>query len=257
MAYDFDGTGDFLSYGSLASLNGLTAMTVAGWVQMDTLTADGGILCTRNSTDFDGFLFFYDDAAAASGRSDTFGLFVENGATQVRIEGATGAATTGAWQHVCVTFLAGSSTGIRLYVNGVEDANSPSSSIGITNSGASANVQLQIGNAHDFTRDIDGKLAEVAGWNRVLSAEEIAALAKGFSPKFFPGLAFYAPLVRDDADVVSGTDASVNGTPSVFPHPPIIYPSRPLAVSPAAPAAPGGISVPVALYHQRHHNKAA
>lgn len=242
MAYDFDGTGDYFDFGDLSVFDELSTMTVAAFVQMDTLTADGGILTHRGTAgDNDGFIFLFDDVAGLSARTDTFTLYVEEDAANARIEGATSAATTGSWQHVGATFLGNDSNGLRLYVGGAEDANSPASSVGVsTTSTSTLNPGVQVGDAADGTRDIDGKLAEVAAWNRVLSGAEMASLASGFSPLFFPGLIFYAPLVREDEDIVGGNAPSVNGTPSVFPHPRMIYPHTPHAF--AVPAVPGTIA---------------
>lgn len=226
MAYDFDGTGDFFDYGSLTVFNNLANASWSVFVQMDTLTADGGLLSNRAGPDNDGILFFFDDISSASGRTDSFSMFIENGANQVRVDGATGAATTGSWQHVGATFVGNDASGLRLYIDGAEDANSPIStaSPNVTTTGTIAHP-VQIGDTPGATRDIDGKLAEAAMWDRTLSAAEMAALAAGFSPLFFPGLIFYAPLIRDTSDKIGGAAATINGTPAVFAHPRMIYPS--------------------------------
>ena len=50
-------------------------------------------------------------------------------------------------------------------------------------------------------------------WNVVLDAAEIAALAKGFSPRLVrpTGLVFYSPMVRDLYDARGGIALTVNG----------------------------------------------
>lgn len=58
----------------------------------------------------------------------------------------------------------------------------------------------------------------------------LPALAAGYCPLFFPlGLVAYWPLVRDqDYDPVGGYDMTAFNTPTVGPHPGIMYPAVPL-----------------------------
>ena len=81
------------------------------------------------------------------------------------------------------------------------------------------------GRNYDDARNFGGYLAEVGMWSRVLSADERAALAAGYSPLFFPiGLRHYAPLIRDPVDRVTGAAGTLDGT-AVVDHPRIIYPA--------------------------------
>lgn len=68
------------------------------------------------------------------------------------------------------------------------------------------------------------RIAEAAIWDIALAAEDIAALAKGFSPLMVrpDHLVEYMPLVRGNWSK-SGT-FSVTGTPGVLDHPRIINP---------------------------------
>lgn len=79
----------------------------------------------------------------------------------------------------------------------------------------------------------DGYIAEVAFWDRILTAGEMAALGKGASPLFFPNdLVLYYPLIRDfTLDLVGspGTAADI----TVVAHPKIFYPSRNLISFPS------------------------
>lgn len=95
-----------------------------------------------------------------------------------------------------------------------------------------------VGNrANDGARNWDGLLAEWAVWDRILSADDIAALAKGFSPAFFPAsLVSHMPLVRDNVDELRAAP-TLTGT-AVQPHPSILYPETPqIVVPPAATTA--------------------
>jgi len=85
--------------------------------------------------------------------------------------------------------------------------------------------------------DMVGDIAEVAMWNRVLTAAEFAIL-KLYSPMVIPrGLIFYAPIIRDTHDVISGHIGTVTGA-SVAVHPPLIYPSPPQIITVPAAAGP-------------------
>jgi hypothetical protein len=70
----------------------------------------------------------------------------------------------------------------------------------------------------DYTK---GDIAEVAVWSAVLTADEIASLARGFKPSRIrpQSLAFYAPIVRDIHDLRNGRTITNNNTATVSDHP--------------------------------------
>ncbi|MDE8535474.1 LamG domain-containing protein, partial [Staphylococcus aureus] len=88
----------------------------------------------------------------------------------------------------------------------------------------------------------DGDIAEVGVWDVALTADEIAVLARGYSPLFVrPGnLIFYMPLVRANVEMVGGLALSEVNTPTVSTHCRVFYPARPYVSIPAA--AGGGIT---------------
>ncbi len=88
--------------------------------------------------------------------------------------------------------------------------------------GTDTNV-YSIGN-QSGVRVWDGMHAEFAIWNRFITADEIAAIAAGYSPLFFrESLMEYVPLVRDPVSFKNGGALTVTAT-AVQPHPRIIYP---------------------------------
>lgn len=105
--------------------------------------------------------------------------------------------------------------------------------------------KLYLGNraADDLTTD--GRIAEFAKWNRVLTAAEAAILGAGYSPLFIPnGLVLYAPLIgrfSPELDVIGGTTGTVSGGTGTANHPRIIYPARNQTRFPGAAAATGRI----------------
>lgn len=139
--------------------------------------------------------------------------------------------STGAWHHFAWTYDAGSTANDPLmYIDGssvtVTEEQAPSGTLLTTGN------QFDIGNRRsDSLRNWNGSLAEFAHWSRILSAEEIAALAKGFAPSIFPrGLALYCPLdgrtsPERDFGMGGGHAGTVTGT-AYQAHPKIITPGR-------------------------------
>ena len=68
-------------------------------------------------------------------------------------------------------------------------------------------------------------MAEWAKWDRVLSAAEIAVLAKGVTPDCLPaGLAWYVPMRKDPVELVRGILVKLIGAIPVD-HPPFFKPA--------------------------------
>ena len=102
------------------------------------------------------------------------------------------------------------------------ERNTPS---GSSNAGQDS-TNLRIGAGHDGTYERwDGRVAEFAWWNRILTAGEAAILGKAYSPLFVPnGLVLYTPLVRATFDLKGGAGNSASGAVPIS-HPRIIYPT--------------------------------
>jgi hypothetical protein len=127
------------------------------------------------------------------------------------------------WTNLCATF--NPSTRQELFLNGVSEALKTSS---VAASIFSGSAPLWIGAQNDIVTanaHWDGLIAEVGIWNVVLTAAEIASLAKGMTcDKIRPqSLVFYAPLVRDLIDAKGGLTITNNNGATVANHP-RIYP---------------------------------
>lgn len=125
--------------------------------------------------------------------------------------------TLNAWYHMC--FVAESATSRTLYLDGVSVG---TSTVNAGVPGAYNNVSIgsrfvnsAVGAYHN------GYLAEAAIYNEALSAADVSALAKGYSPQFVrpEKLQFYAPLVRDLTDIRKGVTITNNNTATVIQHP--------------------------------------
>lgn len=184
MAGEYDGVDDNIDTGAGTIFNGLTSFTAFGWVNLDILTADqfiygeAGLGLTDSSW---GFLF--DDVGTASGRTDIYSTFITNGVDNaVGIEGATDSAVSGSFQSVATTFLADDATGLTLFIDGSEDANSPADTTGF-NDLPDVTGTVTIGALHVSSLiPLNGAIAWASAWNSVLSDEKIAALNRGANP---------------------------------------------------------------------------
>jgi len=108
----------------------------------------------------------------------------------------TSGVSTGAWQHIAITYD-GTSTSNKptVYVNGssvsVSVSSTPVGTYGMTVS------NFRIGKTDDNSVQYDGNIAELAFWNTLLTASEASALARGMAPLFMrpAGLSYYWPLL--------------------------------------------------------------
>lgn len=83
--------------------------------------------------------------------------------------------------------------------------------------------------------------AEWAWWDRSLSAEEIAALSNGFSPRFFQrDMVIYMPMLREQVEFQSNLTVTVGADVTVIPHPRMIYPSSNTLILPASGSGNSG-----------------
>ena len=129
------------------------------------------------------------------------------------------------WHHACGVWS--STTSRKVYLDGGSSAEKTDS---ITPSG------LDRSSIGALARVIpagymDGNIAEAGFWNVALTVDEIAALAKGYSPVLVrpESLVSYRDLIYDlDQDYIGDRTWSAQGSPWwVNDHPGIIYPTRP------------------------------
>lgn len=115
----------YLSAGNMTSIGGADSLTGSIWVKMDQLNADGALFSKGNWGPSIPMLFWRDEKGNNSGRTNTFSILVYGSSTSKRIEGASNIANDTDWHHVAFTFAAGETDGLRLYIDGEEDPNSP------------------------------------------------------------------------------------------------------------------------------------
>ena len=129
----------------------------------------------------------------------------------------TGGTSTNTWYQFTLTYDAGSASNnpvvcIDGALQTTTRTSTPSGTVG-TDAGS-----YNLGNRADGFANLDGRIAEFAIWDRILSDSEIGALCKGARPSFFMrSLKSYVPLIRSTADMKNGASTVTGG--AVKPHP--------------------------------------
>ena len=211
MARDFDDVTDQRATTANAAVSAYP-ITIAAWVYLSTAQAGELVYIVENP-----------------GASSYVELIIrDNGGGSWRIvAGANGAGTrafsttvlsTGQWYHACGTYT---STATRsVYTDGGGSATNNTAAgafAGVNNTGVACNT-LDVG------ATFDGRMAEVAVWSVVLDADEITALAKGFSPLLIrpQSLAAYWPLFGNDSPELdrgkNKFDLTLTATPTKADH---------------------------------------
>lgn len=226
MARDFNGSSDKINYTLATGQHSNDAITIAFWAYYDSVAQyanpfrleDSGAAVNANWEFDDGWGFVFNAQWSSA-----------NGAWSIAKP------STGAWVHCCVTYSWSSTANDPvLYINGasqvITERQAPS--------GTKVNTgdRLVLGLNPSFY--LNGRLAEFAIWNRVLTAAEVAQLGDGFAPSVMRrGLVFYDPLLRNTTDAIKGTAGTATGT-TVVSHPRTIYPTN--YQSRMVPVAAGG-----------------
>jgi len=197
-ALTFDGSNERVEVPTYKGQAGRSARTMSAWVNADL--TNKVILSWGKNEAGQKWVF---RTNSQNGDPDTLRVEV-NGGFQV---GSTDIVGTG-WQHVVATWENDGSPNVgdvKLYVGGSLETNSSTNTNGI-NTNTSQN--FWIGGESFGSRYFDGEIDDVAVWNRVLTATEIASLAAGTAPTAIPTVAPNAALHYDAAQDTSPTNGS-------------------------------------------------
>lgn len=220
MAREFDGSGDVLDAGASTIFDQATSISVGGWLWIDDNDAS-----YKPAHQWGGANSAWLVEVNTTG---TIQIVIQANNGDTRVVRSNGTLSNGAWHHVLLTWA--QPTAVTIYIDGVAQgltvsvAGNPAQ---IRN--ASTNLMLGKGFAGDGG-DLDGRMAEWAFWrNRVLIASEVASLAKGFSPLFYPrDLIEYVKITGRDSPEIGllGEEGSFTVTNTTYvEHPRMIYPS--------------------------------
>jgi len=154
-------------------MNLITQYSISLWVYHTSGNSDNDLFVIGEHNGSSSLLFWRDESSV-----DNYIIFQNDS-----IGNSTGTmisdtvAVTGGWSHLVLTFMGGE--GFNLYINNVEDANSPFSKPNITNVNSSTQ-KFYIGNDSNFAKPADSRIDSFRVYNRVLSSLEIDALFNEF-----------------------------------------------------------------------------
>jgi hypothetical protein len=182
MAINFDGTNDYIALGSdLPLLNGQVAATLMGWLLPDTVPAGdariaslgigpppGATSSSRIALGTSATTFMADAIRNADGDAISANL------------APSGTMVAGVWQHLCITYNC-STKSVTWYHNGGSLGSNTAAFASGTAFSATNMKNGALGSLPDGSGSrMDGKVADVRIYNRVLSASEIQAIFNSY-----------------------------------------------------------------------------
>ena len=207
---DFDGTNDSVSYGTNTTLSDSTVgSSIVVWFYCDT-DHDGSFISDIHSDD-QGSILRCDAQGFFSSRQNVITYSVDDG-TLEQLEGNTNSELPGNWQWASGTASLDSPDEMRLYVDGVEQSDSPKSTdlvnMGLSNTEWRAGEQPSSGGV-----DLNGKLAYLQLWNRTLTYVEVvqAAYCPGTVPE---GLQMFDTMLEGSGTHLDLSGNGMTGTPN-------------------------------------------
>jgi hypothetical protein len=170
----FDGVNDYASVGSARFPQIEREQTLALWVRPEASDGDDTlqVLFTLRRSDYSGIAL-----ALAGGVPLAFNVWGPRDLAR-----AEAPLALGRWQHLAYVLGA---AGSHLFVDGAEVASGPAPATNRTP------IAGFIGSRDGFDDSLHGALDELRGYDRALSAEEVAALARGERPSEAEALFLY------------------------------------------------------------------
>ena len=257
MARTFDGTNDQIAFGSGSEIDALSAFTAVALVRITgNVTTERQVVTKMRSPDHQGKMYI---AALGDGTTNNQILAVvsRGPGTDATSISAANVLAVDTWKVIVTTF--DGTNAVNIYSCSLGGVLTETSYVSQTaGSGAlvddsSATLRVAARDPLDATF-FAGGLAECAIWNRVLTADEMRALGKGFAPAFFPrGRVFYCPITGRYSTEPNwaGTAHGTVTEASYLEHPRVIYPTH---VGPRlfkATGSPPATAVPVFVHQLR------
>ena len=169
----FDGTDDYVDLSQVDTFENATEFSIATWFYVYDINTGGTILSKWQDSplsDRSVSLNIYNN-----GTGILWGSVHEDdsvGSNYVDYISDTGLIKNNIWYHLVMTFEAESSTGLRIYLNGEENTNSPLSTSDVSEI-ESNSVPVRIGSWYDNAYPFDGKIDDVQIFNYALTAEQV------------------------------------------------------------------------------------
>lgn len=182
-ALDFDGTDDNVDMNDVALFDfNDQDFTISGWFNRDTFNTDDTIVAKRNgvaAADI-GYIVYIDDA------TDKLTFEVSDGTDEYQMESTSTFTSTG-WNHFVIVWDDDSATNSKIYINGFDDNESHTGTIGNIGNLSNA-VDFRVGGESDIATDspFDGKLDDVQIFNYALTRQQALTL-------YNSGVLFFGP----------------------------------------------------------------
>lgn len=209
MAWDFDGTNDYMEATSAALTAG--PLTLAAWINVDTTGAAQRILSISSATGGDRWSLLV-------GATDVITMQVGASNSFLSLS-TTNTVTTGTWHHVAGSWNTTANQPQQVWIDGVKSGPTSSNRTPV----AGNLTRTLLGSTYvssSLTQYLNGRIAEAGIWSVVLNDAEVTSLYRGFKPSAVrpDKLALYLPLVREVQDVRAGLSFTNNAT-AVAVHP--------------------------------------
>ena len=187
---NFDGTNDHLWFSPSSSLTGLTSLTANMWLKIQDA---GSVLFYKSDSNVNrGWFIEYGDNVNGTGQNG-FGFSAVSSASNIRYYIAKNQVPTGSWTNLTVTwdgvFPNTSGTGVKIYVNGVQNTTTVYTQAGsgtwLPDTGADPlsfgeSEPTDTANANYYS----GSAGVLMLYNRALSAAEVTQNYNAFSSRY-------------------------------------------------------------------------
>jgi hypothetical protein len=219
-AYFFNGTSNYITVTDNAALDRPDGdWTAAGWVKLDNNTGSAWNACvdwlSGGATEM---RFWIGEASHANYANDFVAWMTDdNGDAANPGDGDNNNHFSGNtdWTHLIIQR---SGASLTIYKNN----GSSNSRANASFDGIAIASNMYFGAADTATTQfLNGSLAEWAFWNRALTADERAGIAKGISPKCYGGTEIYFPMVREYFElynnlVLTNNDSNITDHPRIL-----------------------------------------
>ena len=222
-ARDFNGTTDRIDWPSIANLTG-GPLTISVWVNFDGSTDNQYMFTIHTAGNIYCIVFNLDDSGSGG-----FLNHSRAGATSCKhTSGASAVNDVGNWINLLATHdgTFTDHTTMHFYENGVEvPYSAPLCTNGVLPETDATGYWSLGGRRNDDTRNLDGKLGEVAVWNRVLASGEIGQVIVGDkSAMFIPSGLVFCVNQFEPRDLITLASGTLDGTSLAY-GPQLEYPA--------------------------------
>jgi hypothetical protein len=235
MARTFDGVDDQIAFGSEAAIDDVAVYTAFALIRITGNVVDERTVLSKFKSDYSAGKLFISLAGNGVSNNKVFTL-ITTSAGSIASESAADVLVVNTWRAIVTTWDGTVNVGPtpKIYAGTIGGAiaevsyTSQDDGSGLLTS-LDASASLRVGTRDPLDTFFAGGLAECALWNRVLTADEIRALGRGFAPAFFPrGRVFYSLIDgrhSPEINMAGTTHGTVTGT-TFLDHPPVIYPRQ-------------------------------